>query len=51
MPQGQWSMPGSSRRLRHITCALVAAVPVAIALAVFFARTHGFPLLGDEPYF
>jgi hypothetical protein len=44
-------MPGTADRPRRSTCIFVAAVPVALALAVFIARTRDFPLLGDEPHY
>jgi hypothetical protein len=29
----------------------VAAIPVAVTLAIFFAKTHLFPIRGDEPHY
>jgi hypothetical protein len=51
MPPAPTSTPGVRDRRTRRTRVLAAAVPVAIALAVFCARTRDFPLLGDEPHY
>src|SRR5437879_5678233 len=51
MPLVQPSLPGTPRAPGLWPRLLVAAVPVAIALAAFIARTHRLPVVGDEPHY